>query len=167
MQESEFTALIQRHRALLHRVAFAYGRGAEDRNDLLQEITLQLWRSRARYDPARPAATWIWRVALNVAISFGRRERRHRQAAALAVDAALLAATPPHVAPGHDLERLHACMERLDPLNRALLLLWLEGHEHAAIGETMGLSATNVSTRLHRIRQQLRRCMESAEETAR
>src|SRR4051812_6534661 len=78
MESNEFTALVRRHAALIHKIAYAYCRDATDREDLVQEIAVQLWRSRERYDERYRHTTWIYRIALNVAISFYRRERRHR-----------------------------------------------------------------------------------------
>lgn len=159
MREAEFTALIQRHVALLHKVAGTYCRDAEDRRDIVQEIAAQLWQSRDRYDPARPASTWIYRVALNVAISFHRRERRHLRGRTDDVAPEII--DDRAAEPTADVERLRRCMDQLPELDRAPVLLWLEGHEYAEIAALLGLTTTNVATRLHRIRQKLRRCIET------
>lgn len=162
MQEAAFTTLIQDHLALIHKVARAYARDDEDRRDVVQEIVVGLWRSRMRFDPRFQASTWIYRVALNVAISFYRRERRHHQARDRAADVAIIDAGA--LEPDADIERLHQCIAGLDELNRALVLLWLDGHEYTAIAEIVGISTTNVATRLQRARQSLRRCIETRQQ---
>src|SRR5579862_195231 len=71
-----FTALMDEHRRLLHKVCRVYCRNKDDRDDLAQEITVQLWRAYPGYDPDYKFSTWMYRIALNVAISFYRRESR-------------------------------------------------------------------------------------------
>src|SRR3954462_15186131 len=78
MDSTEFTALILRNAGLIQKIAYAYCRQATDREDLVQEIAVQLWHARGKYDDRYRHTTWIYRIALNVAISFYRRERRHR-----------------------------------------------------------------------------------------
>src|ERR1019366_10579485 len=75
--QGRFLDLLDSHRRLLYRVARIYGRSAEDREDLVQEIVGQLWRAFPRYDPGQKFSTWMYRIALNVAISWQRRERTH------------------------------------------------------------------------------------------
>jgi RNA polymerase sigma-70 factor (ECF subfamily) len=77
MEPDQFTSLFRRHAGLIHKIAFAYCRNLTDREDLVSEIALQLWRARDKYDPAFKETTWIYRIAINVAISFYRRHRRH------------------------------------------------------------------------------------------
>jgi RNA polymerase sigma-70 factor (ECF subfamily) len=152
MDAPELIALITRHRRLIHKVAYAYCRNASDREDLVQEIAIQLWRARDRYDPRYRETTWIYRIALNVAISAYRRARRH--AASLPLELAVTLAEP--AAPTGDLALLLACIAELGPLDRALVLLYLDDNDHAQIADVLGLSVTNVGTRLGRIKDRLR-----------
>lgn len=146
--------LLQRHRARIDRVAFAYGRGPADREEIAQEVRVQLWRSLPRLLPHLAESSWVYRIALNVAIAHVRGERRRERTLADADVGALPAASTPE--PSADLERLRACLDEFSPFDRALLLLWLDGEEHAAIAAVLGLTATNVGTKLHRLRQRLR-----------
>lgn len=163
---ARFVALVTAHEALLRSVIGGYARGAEDRRDLRQDIHLQLWRAFPRYDPARRFSTWMYRVALNVAIS---RLRRVGPEAARTVsleagdgggpdpEPADPRATPR--APDAMDARAHALrgfMERLAPLERALLLLYLDELSHAEIAEVLGISASNVGTKIHRLKQRIR-----------
>jgi RNA polymerase sigma-70 factor (ECF subfamily) len=158
MDETEFTALIRRHGALIHKIAFAYCREPADRDDLVQDIAAQLWRSRERYDPRFAHTTWIYRIALNVAISFYRRERRHRDQRA-AIDDHPIAVAP--IEPAPELARLLRGIAALGPLDRALVVLYLEGSDHAAIAEVLGISISNVGTKLGRIKARLRDALDA------
>lgn len=153
-----FTGLIDTHRGILFKVAASYGRNAEDRADLIQDITLQLWRAWPGYDPGRPFATWMYRIALNVAISQQRRERPLDAHDPLGDEHADLVGAGDVDA--EDRERLALvvrAMRALGALDRALLLLHLDGCSHRESGEVLGISEGNVATRLGRIKQQLRR----------
>lgn len=155
MENAEFIELLRSHTALIHRIAGAYGRDSADKNDVAQEIIVQLWRSRARYDPRFALSTWIYRIAFNVAISWTRREQRHRRAEPLDAHLLTLTHSPPD-APHEDIMTLHACIAEFDELSRALVLLYLDGNDHHTIASVLGLSTTNVATKLSRIRTKLR-----------
>lgn len=161
MSAPEFPDLLRRQTALIRKVAHAYGRTAADRDEIAQEIAIQLWRAHARYDPSFAESTFVYRIALNVAISFHRRELRHRRNRA-AVDAHALAADSSDPAPNADAQRLLACIDELSALDKALVLLWLDGNEHRAIAEVLGLSASNVGTKLQRLKQRLRAAYDRA-----
>jgi RNA polymerase sigma-70 factor (ECF subfamily) len=153
-----FGDLLQQHRGIVFKVANAYARDAEDRADLAQEIAAQLWRAWPGYDPARRFSTWMYRIALNVAISFLRSDG-HRRRHAVPLDEAAhdVAATdaPDHEA-GERLRMLHGFIATLGPLDRALLLLYLEERSTREISEVLGISESNVTTKLSRLRQRIR-----------
>ncbi len=159
-----FLALLEAHRRALYKVAAVYARGAADRQDLGQEIVLELWRSFDRYDPGRRFATWMYRVALNVAISWHRSDRRRRRDLVDDGEAvlAIAAAAPDRAALEGKIGRLHDAIASLDELDRALVLLHLEGERHEAIGAVLGITESNVGTRLARIKERLRRNLEAA-----
>lgn len=161
MDASDFTALLRRHAGLIHKIAYAYCRHAADRDDLVQEVAVQLWRSRERYDRRHRETTWIYRIALNVAISFYRRERRHRERAEPLDDHAITLAAGGDAGESHDqLPLLLRYLDDLGPLDRALVLLYLDGNDHAAIAEVLGISASNVGTKIGRIKERLRLAFE-------
>ena len=159
MDPQGFTALVQQHLGLIHKVARAYCRNAADLDDLAQEIVLQLWRSRESYDRSRRASTWFYRVALNVAISYYRRERRHRGPRRMPADALIHVATSA-AEPDPEVCILQDCIGELGELERSLVLLYLDGHDHAAIAEVLGISTSNVGTKLSRIKTTLKRAFE-------
>lgn len=155
---AEFEARLAAHRGILLKVAASYARDAHDRADLVQEISLQLWRAWPAYDPARPFSTWMYRVALNVAISQRRSERLRPLHDPLdEAHESLVGASDVDAETRQRLELVQQAMQALGPLDRALLLLHLEGCSHRESGDVLGLAEGNVATRLTRIRQQLRR----------
>jgi RNA polymerase sigma-70 factor (ECF subfamily) len=156
-RQDEFVALLGQHQRILFKVANAYCRLPEDRRDLEQEITVQLWRAFPSFDARARFSTWMYRIALNVAISFRRRDRvRARHVLPARGELLEIADPSPPPSPDDETDKLWRLIHAFPGLDRALLLLWLDGHDHAAIGEILGLSATNVGTRIHRLKQRLR-----------
>jgi RNA polymerase sigma-70 factor (ECF subfamily) len=134
------------------KVAYTYCRNAEDRRDLEQEIATQLWRAFPRYDSCRPFATWMYRIALNVAISFVRTAYRRPT---VPLDE-VTAAAEPEAEPDERVRLLQQFLDQLDHLNRALLMLYLDDRSHRDIADVLGISETNVATKLHRLKVRLR-----------
>jgi RNA polymerase sigma factor (sigma-70 family) len=163
-----FLAQVEAHKGILYKVANGYCRNRDDRGDLIQEIVIQLWRSFPRYDPAHRFSTWMYRIAMNVAISAHRSERRRiRETVAIddfgldlaAADAAMDDASD-------DVRLLRRLVAQLGELDRALVILYLDGHAHDEIAEVLGISATNASTRLGRIKDKLQRAFDAARQEA-
>lgn len=155
--EDAFLASLEAHRGILYKVSSLYCANAADREDLAQEIVAQLWRSYPRFDGRSRFSTWMYRVALNVAISWVRDDRTRRER--LSPDAALLEATLADAAAGDMPPELHVLLaevlSRLPELDRALLLLYLEGEDHATIAGVLGISETNVATKIGRLKHRL------------
>jgi RNA polymerase sigma factor (sigma-70 family) len=168
--ETRFLALFHEHRAILYKVAFGYCRNREDRVDLVQEMAIQLWRSFGRYDGRVKFSTWAYRVAMNVAISHFRGEgRRIRDTLPFNELAHELAADDPLAEEaGDNMRVLRRLIDGLDELNRALILLYLEGHTSEEIAEIVGISPGNVTTRMNRVKNELQRGfarLETSQET--
>lgn len=158
-RQERFAALLDQHRRILYKVAGTYARSAHDRQDLVQEMAVQLWRSFDRYDPSLRFSTWTYRIALNVAISWFRSETRKARTFVPADDAVLEVAASPNdsAALEEALSALWEAIDGLDALDRALVVLYLDGQSHEAIAEVLGISRTNVGTKINRIKQRLRR----------
>jgi RNA polymerase sigma-70 factor (ECF subfamily) len=157
-EEESFLQRIDQHRGIIRKVAAGYAGTLADQNDLTQEIMLQLWKAYPRYSPERPFSTWMYRIALNVGISFLRRNTRPaRQTVALDEVGHELADAP---ARNPELSERVALLQRiidtLDPLNRALLLLYLDDHSYRDIAAILGITETNVATKLSRLKERLR-----------
>ena len=154
-----FGALLQRHAGIVFKIAGSYARGAEDRADLAQEIAAQLWHAWPKYDPARRFSTWMYRIALNVAIGHLRQQELRRRHDAVPLDDALhdiadaKALDPEHA---QHLRLLQGFIARQPPLDRALLLLYLDDRPQREIAEILGISESNVSTKIGRLKQRIR-----------
>ena len=158
-REEEFLDLLEKHKKILFKVANLYCRNRADFADLVQEIVLQAWRSFGRYDPSRPFSTWLYRVGLNVAISAYRAETRRSRTIVPADESIVEIAAPPSEAAELEaqLRLLHNLIGQFGELDKALVLLYLDGNSNDVIGETLGISVTNVGTRINRIKQKLQR----------
>jgi len=152
-----FAALLVQHRGIVVKIARGYCAHQEDRLDLIQDISVQAWDAFDSFDPARARfSTWLYRVALNVAISQVRRQQlRQRHHAVLEEDTLPVDEGAP-AEQQHAVKQLEDAIRMLPPLDRALMLLHLDDHDHRQIADILGISTANVSTRLHRLRQQLR-----------
>lgn len=162
-RRQQFAALLATHQGLLRKLAWAYGRSAADRADLLQDMALQLWAVFPQWDRIRPFSTWAWRVALNVALAGARRAAARPLTQSTEADATLSQSPcetegPESLAIGAELLQV---LSALEPLNRALLMLTLEGLSYREIGEVLGLSESNVGVRLTRLKPRLRALLES------
>ncbi len=153
-----FLRLLDEHGGIIRKVAATYSNSFADRHDLMQEITLQLWKGYPRYSVDRPFSTWMYRVALNVAISFLRRST-HPTRQTVPLDESTFEPADESAQPGETDERvalLQKVITSLPPLDRALLLLYLDEHSYREIATILGISETNVATKLNRLKQRVR-----------
>ena len=141
----------------LQRLTLAYEAVADRRADLLQDIYLALWQSLESFDGRCALGTWVYRVAHNTATTICIRRRDRAQL--VSIDDIEIAADAVNVARAIDEERARTRMltliHRLKPIDRQIVLLYLEGLDAAATGEIVGLTAANVATRIHRIKKVL------------
>ena len=154
-----FSELLQRHRGIVFKVANTYARRTEDRDDLVQEISAQLWHAWPSYDPARSFSTWMYRVALNVAISHVREQTVRGRHDAVPLDEDLHAMADSGAADHEQAQHislLQGFIRRQAPLDRALLLLYLEDRSQREMAEILGLTETNIATKIGRLKQRLR-----------
>src|SRR5262245_17245963 len=144
-RSKQFLALLESHQKIVFKVASLYCWDAAERDDLRQEITLQLWRAFPSYDPRRVFSTWMYRIALNVAISFSRKAGRRKRIITPLEDGGIdLAANASTPEPDEQVDALYRSLNALDPLNRALLLMYLDERSYREIAEVLGISETNV-----------------------
>ena len=151
----QFITYLEGYKKLIVKVASAYCFEAEDRKDLIQDISLNLWKAYPNYDASVALSTWTYRIALNVSISFLRKETsRRKKVEQYQQQRDILEWHNPLL--DERLEQLYRIIDQLKPLDKALIILSLEGCKITEIGDVMGMSPTNVSTKLHRIREQLK-----------
>ena len=154
--EQEFLALLEAHRGIIGKVAATYARDHADREDLGQEIVSQLWRAFPGWDRGRRFSTWMYRIALNTAISWLRSESRRARRFVPADDSVHeIAAGEPEDA-DERLAVLQRLVASLSDADRALVLLYLDGNAYDVIADVLGISESNVATRMHRIKARLR-----------
>lgn len=166
--QDRFVALLDRHKPILYKVASAYCARREDRGDLIQDIVIELWQAFPRFDGRVAFSTFMHRIAVNVAISHYRGESRRIRDALPLEDFAFDLAAADRVmdTAGDDVHALQQLIAQLDEINRALVLLYLEGHGHDDIAAMLGMSPSNVATRFQRIKLKLQRDHAAAEAQA-
>ena len=147
--------------AALDRLAYAYEADSDKRRDLLQEIHVALWRSFEQFEARCSLRTWVYRVAHNAAASHVAQHRRLKTRKLISLDVLDTLADDRNSERAMDrkrnLERLLTLIHRLLPLDRQIMLLYLEGEDAASIGEITGVSPGNVATKIHRIKAILAR----------
>lgn len=145
------------HGSAIQRLARSYELDPEKRRDLLQEIHIAIWRSFAGFESQCSLRTWVYRVAHNVAVSHVVRHSRMRARRFVTLEeAATLADRTDNQAAlerSDAVEQLQALIRQLGPIERQVILLYLEGEDAASIGEITGISPGNVATRIHRIKK--------------
>lgn len=154
-QEKLFLDVIEQHKGIIYKIAKSFKKDEEDKNDLVQEIIFQLWRAFPGFDERGKLSTWMYRVALNVAISSYRKEKNKNQ---------LIVPWPENLmdfsvaeeADEANLNLLQQFINELKELDRALMLLYLEEKSGKEMAEILGLSEANIRTKINRIKEQLK-----------
>lgn len=159
-RQAEFLEHLEGQQRALVAIAAAYSHTADERAELVQEMQAQLWRSYPRYDARRPFSTWLYRVALNVALSHVRAESA-RAARQVPLECAAEPEAPPAEETDSRVAQLRAFIAELEPLPRALLLLYLEDRTHQEAAEILGLSEATAAKRISRLKQRLRERFET------
>jgi len=153
MDQQAFVGLIKEYQPIINNVCHIYFPSAENRKDARQEIILQLWKSYPSFKHKSKVSTWIYRVALNTALNLIRKNKRllideeADDAINLSYDAAF----------NDDVEYLKHLINCLKEIDKAITLLYLEGHSNQEISHILSLTMTNVSSRMCRIKQYLRK----------
>src|ERR1700694_6030538 len=153
--QERFQTVVDQHKKILYKVCNSYCRNRDDRDDLAQEIIIQLWRSFGRFDERYRFSTWMYRIALNVAISFYRRETMRTRHVISDDEQDLDAIDEPRNQP-EDIRLLYDFIETLDQLNKALALLYLDGNSYAEIAGVLEISETNVATKINRLKNSMK-----------
>jgi len=152
----DFLTIIEANKRIIFKICNAYCRNTTDREDLAQEIIYQLWRSWGSFNTEFKLSTWMFRIALNVAISFYRKEKKSMDT--VFIGDHLIEVADEHFDEGleHNLNALQQFINELKELDRALMILYLEEKSHKEMAEIIGISTTNVATKIGRIKEQLK-----------
>lgn len=149
----EFVDILNNHRGLIYKVCHLYCDDPEDRKDLFQEIVLQVWKSLPSFRQESSIGTWMYRIALNTAITHFRKEKR------LGGKVSLTGIDIPDLNDSSEkedqLKELFKAIEDLDRIDKSIILLYLEEKNYEEISEITGLTRTNVGVRLNRIKIKL------------
>lgn len=152
-QEDTLRTLLQNHEAAIRRIAGVYGGGEGEEEDLYQEILMQLWSSLPNFRGDSAAGTWLYRVALNTALTWRRRVKRHAVGLAPIGPGADGVTPTTHGSPRSQAAILSDFLSTLGGPDRAVLLLYVEGLSYREIADVTGLSVNAVGIRLHRMKQ--------------
>jgi len=167
-RERTFLSLVRANEARLRRICRVYARDDDSRKDLHQEILLQLWRSLPSFTGAASAHTWLYRVALNTALTHARRHPGRREMP-LDDDVMHAADSEPAIIDaelledGERLARLHAAIDLLGVVDKMLVTMYLDERSYREMADVLGISESNVGVKLHRVKKALARWL--AEET--
>ncbi|MFQ5640060.1 MAG: RNA polymerase sigma factor [bacterium] len=157
-EKDKFLSLILANKKIIYKICHSYCQNPEDRKDLVQEIIIQLWKSSGKYDAQYKLSTWIYRISLNVAISFYRSENRRKQDTS-PLDDNLIDMIEDERIPDElesNIQLLYRFIDQLDELNKALMILYLDNHRYEEISEILGITETNVATKINRIKGKLK-----------
>ena len=151
--EQMFSQMVKDNRGTIYSVCYMFSNDADEVADLFQEVLVKLWNGFGSFKGQSDIKTWIYRVSLNTCISIDRKKRRRRKAM-LSMEVDYFDDSNTNTA---QVRLLHQRIAQLQPLDRAIVLLWLEQVSYDEIGDIVGISAKNVSVKLVRIREQLKK----------
>lgn len=155
-RKQHFQNIIEQHKGILYKVARAYCPNEEDRQDLIQEIMIQVWQSIHRYNNQFKISTWFYRISLNVAISFYRKSTTRANKYTMLSEQTTQIPIEDKTADEIQLNLLEQFISELKEIDKGLMILYLEDKSHAEIAEILGISISNVGTKIGRIKNRLK-----------
>ncbi len=155
-RKQHFQNIIEQHKGILYKVARAYCPNEEDRQDLIQEIMIQVWQSIHRYNNQFKISTWFYRISLNVAISFYRKSTTRANKYTMLSEQTTQIPIEDKTADEIQLNLLEQFISELKEIDKGLMILYLEDKSHAEIAEILGMSISNVGTKIGRIKNRLK-----------
>ena len=151
--ELQFTKMVKEYRKTIYTVCYFYSKDSEEVNDLYQEILINLWKGFEKFRGESSLKTWIWRVSLNTCNNQERKKKSSVQTIPLSIDIDLYNDDDVQ---SKQIQMLYDRINRLDVFDRAIILLWLENMSYQDIANVVGISLSNVTIRLFRIKEQLK-----------
>ena len=149
--EQEFSKLVKRHKETIYSVCLMFADCQDDANDLMQEVLIKLWKGFGTFQGRGDEKGWVWRVAMNTCIT--QDEKKKRKPEVTADEMRVTSSSEDN----KQIKMLHDRIHKLQPFDRAIVMLWLEDLSYDEIGAIVGITAKNVSVRLVRIREQLKK----------
>jgi RNA polymerase sigma factor (sigma-70 family) len=155
-QQQFFQEIIEQHKGILFKVARTYCPDEEDRQDLIQEIMIQIWQSVHKYNDQYKITTWLYRISLNVAISFYRKNSTRTKKFTDLNEQIMETPVEDKSEKETQLNLLEQFIGELKEIDKALIILYLEDKSHTEIAEILGMSVSNVGTKVGRIKEKLK-----------
>lgn len=156
LEQDKFIAIIKLHKGIIYKVVNSYCKDVDDRQDLEQDILIQLWKSLNNYNDFYKMSTFIYKISLNVAISHYRKEGKRKIQNVPIEEALLLRADDDMGINQSTFDKLNDFIYQLDPFNKAIIMLYLEDKSYKEIADIIGISETNVGTKINRIKKLLK-----------
>ena len=152
--ELEFAQIVREHKGTIYTVCYMFSNNPDEVADLFQEILINLWKGFPKFRGESNVRTWIYRISLNTCISSERKKSRMVETLPLTMDVNLFSDSDDDT---KQVQMLRDRINKLGPFDRAIVLMWLENLSYDEIGAIVGISAKNVSVRLVRIKEQLKK----------
>ncbi len=151
--DSQFTQLVREYKSTIYTVCFMFSSDTDEVNDLFQQSLINIWKGLKEFREQSSLKSWIWRVSLNTCLSAERRRKSQRNEPLTDMDLFREARSEDD----RQIKQLYSRIYRLKPFDRAIVLLWLESLSYDEIAAIVGISVKNVSVRLYRIKEELKR----------
>lgn len=155
-QRQHFQNIIQQHKGILYKVARVYCPNEADRQDLIQEMMIQIWQSIHKYNGQFKITTWLYRISLNMAISSYRKNTTRANKYTVLNEQTSQIPTEDKTEKEQQLNLLEQFISELKEIDKALIILYLEDKSHAEIAEILGMSVSNIGTKIGRIKDRLK-----------
>ena len=153
IKEQEFSRMVRENKSTIYTVCYMFSNDADEVSDLFQETLINLWKGFESFRHESKLSTWIYRVAMNTCISADRKKRKLGSKVPLSMKINLYDDEDHETQQGR---QLHERIQRLDLIDRALVMMWLEGMSYEEIAEVVGISVKNVGVKLVRIKEKLK-----------
>ena len=154
-QESKFTELVREYKNTIYTVCMMFADKPEDTDDLVQEALINLWRGFQKADDV--CKSWVWRVSMNSCITIDRKRKKRSSECPLTADMESMMNNCDESDRNNNIKLLYDRIHQLNAFDRAIVMLWLKGMPYEEIGDIVGISTKNVSVRLIRIKEQLKK----------
>jgi RNA polymerase sigma-70 factor, ECF subfamily len=155
-QKDQFLDILEKNIGIILKISRAYSKTLQDKEDLINDITLELWKSFGRFKGDSKISTWIYRIALNTSMNYKRKREKDRLFFLDDLKKTDKVRWLTEQPDSSQYDILYQCIDELNQLNKAIILLYLDGNSHDEISDITGISRTNVGTRISRIKEQIK-----------
>ncbi len=154
--EHSFVSQLEENQNIVHKICRLYTQDSDSHNDLFQEITIQLWRAYPKFRGDSKFSTWMYRVALNTAITLYRKSKRRVQTQDFEGVSFKMTAEEYDDTVEQQLKMMYSAVKGLNDIDKALVFLYLEDKSYREISETLGITEVNARVKMNRIKERLR-----------